>query len=266
MSVDWSTVLEHVHSVQSLLRGHRLQLSPRPEVLQVQEIPRRFAGLFHHEPLGNRKGHNTFSGVRPSVVDMVRSIDGERALTMLLDIEMKKRERQPKRTVRCRNIRSGIVALSTSRHCRKPKPIISPIILLERHGMLLPPQCGASNKRQMAPRSRTIPRGSRCCDFRSAGSFSKGLSLRFNLRPRKIRKKTTARMGRLLVFRQPCKMRGAGTKVLHPRTPSPYCMIVKAPPSTGLTLADIPKQLTTTPICRGRLSRGEIAVITLMAP
>ena len=176
----------------------------------MQEIPRRLLGLFHHELPVNRKGHDTFPGGQPSAGDIFRSIDGQRALTMLLDIEMKKRERQRKRTVRCCNIRSGIVALSTRRHCRKPKainssanPFTSPITLVERHGMLLPPHCSASNKQQMAAKSRTTPRRSNFC---SAGSFSEGLSLRFNLRPRKTIKKTTAPMGGLPDFRPPCKI------------------------------------------------------------
>ena len=165
MSVDWSTLLKHTHGVQSLLRGHRLQLSPRPEVLQVQEIPRRFAGLFHHESLGNRKGHNTSPGGQPPTGDIFRSVDGQRALTMLLDIEMKKRERQPKRTVRCCNIRTGIFASSTRRHSRKPKainssanPITSPIFLVKRHGMLLPPHCSASNSSRWRQGVGLIPK------------------------------------------------------------------------------------------------------------
>lgn len=89
---------------------------------------------------------------------------------------MKKSARAPKRTVRCPNIRSGMVALSARRHCntlkamiKRPNAAIKPMILLEDQERLKPPHCSARNKQLKAPSSSATPKGSKCFSFSMAG-------------------------------------------------------------------------------------------------
>lgn len=125
-------------------------------------------------------------------------------------------------------MRSGIVALSASRHCirqkvrsRRPKPIRRPITLLECQGYLLPPSCNARNRQFIAPRSTIIPRGSKCFNFSLADRFLSGSLSILTLRPRQTIPNTRAPMGKLLQRTVSDRVNASQKADLHPEAPSP---------------------------------------------
>lgn len=144
---------------------------------------------------------------------------------------MKNENQELAKTVRCFNIRGGIVALSPSLNCRtrktapvRPKPIIQPYTLESLQGYTVPPHCNASKRQTRAQMRKKAPRISICAIFSRVVMvfcFLSGF-----LKKKKTVNKAIAPKGKLI---QKHHLQDARS--------------VKAPPRTGPTTEEIPNML-----------------------
>ena len=171
----------------------------------------------------------------------------------------------PKRTVRCRRNRMGIVASSPSFHCNKlkarptrPKPMNKPMIRADFHGTTVPPSWRAINKQQTAAMSRTIPKGSNLPSFVLRGNCLDDWSTPSRWRNRITRTRLTAPKGTLLHKHQLHGAHGLSSNEAYiQKHHLQLTRSVKAPPMTGPQLPATPKTLTTIAIYSGLFSRED---------